>query len=547
MSRARLEQVVQDAVTAGILPTDAARPDQDSRPWPVVLLTALGAWLAAIPLLVVVGLLLGDLISRGTGPYIIGPLVLGAAVVILRARNVPLFFEQLAVPALLVGLGTLSFGLFRDMSHQMAAGMLALISLCIGWAIDRAWLRVLLGAAAAALTVTALFSKRWIIFNGSELSGLWFALHAVVALWLVAGWMQRNLLNDGARAPQAAALESLLVGWLLATLAGLAFWSGMTFLVGASFGGGIGGEVARGLGPKNAPGWQIMSLQSASVLLALGAAAWMASSWPALRRPWCAGVAAVLIALSWFMPSLGAVLLALAVCVGSGRWRLAAAAGLAAAWIVGAFYYQLSWPLATKAMVMVAAGVVLGALTWLAARMDRSGEPSDAPGASPFTARGGQAGIALAALAVLIAVNFGIWQKEDLIAHGQPVFVELAPVDPRSLMQGDYMQLNFRVPVDVASNLDGLLDNKRPRVVAKRNALGVATFTRMDNGTPLAPDEFPVELTPKNGSWILVSDAWFFKEGEAGRWEKAKYGEFRVGAGGRALLVGLRGADLEEL
>ena len=37
---------------------------------------------------------------------------------------------------------------------------------------------------------------------------------------------------------------------------------------------------------------------------------------------------------------------------------------------------------------------------------------------------------------------------ERYIADGQPVFVELAPVDPRSLMQGDYMQLNFRLPGD---------------------------------------------------------------------------------------------------
>lgn len=547
MSRARMEQVLQDAIAAGILPADAARPGQDSRPWPVVLLTALGAWLAAIPLLVVVSLLLGDLISRGTGPYIVGPLVLCAAIVILRARNVPLFFEQLAVPALLVGLGTLSFGLFRDMSYQTAAGVLALLAVGIAWAIDRTWLRVLLGVAAAVFTIMAVLPKRWSFFYGSDLSGLWFALHVVFALWIVAGWIQRNLLNDGTRARHAAALESVSAGWLLATLAGLAFWSGMTFLAGASFGGGIGGEVARGLSPKSTPGWQVISLQLASLVLALGAAAWMAHCWPALRRAWCAGVAAVMIALCWFMPSLGAVLLALAFCAGSGRWRLAAAAGLAGAWIIGAFYYQLSWPLATKAIVLVLAGVVLGALAWIAARMDRSGKTPGAIDPTPSPTRSAQAGIVLAALAVLIAINAGIWQKEDLIAHGQPVFVELAPVDPRSLMQGDYMQLNFRLPGNMAGSPERMPDSERPRVVAKRDARGIATLIRMDDGSPLAQDEFRIELTPKHGRWMLVSDAWFFKEGEAGRWEKARYGEFRVGANGRALLVGLRGADLESL
>ena len=44
-----------------------------------------------------------------------------------------------------------------------------------------------------------------------------------------------------------------------------------------------------------------------------------------------------------------------------------------------------------------------------------------------------------------------------------------------------------------------------------------------------------------------MTDAWYFKEGEAARWARAKYGEFRVDASGRALLVGLRGPELEAL
>jgi uncharacterized membrane-anchored protein len=75
----------------------------------------------------------------------------------------------------------------------------------------------------------------------------------------------------------------------------------------------------------------------------------------------------------------------------------------------------------------------------------------------------------------------------------------------------------------------------------------VATLLRRDTGAPLAPGEFVIELTPKNGQWTVVTDAWFFAEGEAERWAKARYGEFRVDAKGRALLVGLRGAQLETL
>jgi uncharacterized membrane-anchored protein len=280
-------------------------------------------------------------------------------------------------------------------------------------------------------------------------------------------------------------------------------------------------------------------------VLALGAALAAARAWPTLRQPWCAGLAAVLAALAWFMPALGAVLLALALCATSGRWRLAGAAAVAAAWIVGAFYYQLHWPLATKAAVMVAAAAVLGALAWSALRAAAVVAPvPGAPLGRPPRLLGG-AGLSL--VAVLAVANVGIWQKESVIAHGQPVYVELAPADPRSLMQGDFMRLNYRLPPAVDSHLDGLPGAQRPRVVARRDARGVATVLRLDTGAPLAADELLIELTPKDGRWVLVSDAWFFKEGEAARWQPARYGEFRVAPDGRALLVGLKGAALNGL
>jgi uncharacterized membrane-anchored protein len=545
MSAHAVDYVLRAAIASGILPPTATRPAQDTRPWPVVLLTGLGAWLAALPLLGVVGLLLGDLISRSVGPYVVGALVLAAALVVLRSRELPLFVEQLAVPALLVGGGSLAFGLFRDLPAQAAAALLALVALGFAAAIPRPWLRVLLGAAAAVLATFACLPDRWRLFEHADLMRFGVAWHASVALWLLAGLVQREVLIDGARARAAAALESLSAGWLLATLAGLAWWSGMSFLVGATLGGGLAGEVARELGTRSGAGGNAVALPSLSLLLTLAAAFWLARAWPTLRRPWCAAVAAVLLGLAWFMPALGAVLLALAACVGTQRWRLAGAAALAAAWIVGSFYYQLNWPLADKAAVLVGAAALLAALAWWAPRSPVAGDtPRTAP--SVLT-RAAQAGIAVTALAVLAVANLGIWQKEDLIAHGQPVYVELAPVDPRSLMQGDFMRLNFRVLGGLQTQLDGLLSAQRPRVVVRLDERGVATVLRLDTGAPLGPAELRVELTPKDGRWVFVSDAWFFKEGEAARWAPAKYGEFRVGSDGRALLVGLRGADLQPL
>ncbi|HNK19280.1 MAG TPA: DUF4401 domain-containing protein, partial [Piscinibacter sp.] len=94
MSSIHLDEILERARAQGLLPADAKAPVDEGRPWPVVLLTALGAWLAALPMLGVVGMLLGDLISRSVGPYLVGTLLLAGAIVVLRSRDLPLFLEQ---------------------------------------------------------------------------------------------------------------------------------------------------------------------------------------------------------------------------------------------------------------------------------------------------------------------------------------------------------------------------------------------------------------------------------------------------------------------
>ena len=44
---------------------------------------------------------------------------------------------------------------------------------------------------------------------------------------------------------------------------------------------------------------------------------------------------------------------------------------------------------------------------------------------------------------VLCVAGWIVWSNERILAHGQVVRLELAPADPRSLMQGDYMMLNY--------------------------------------------------------------------------------------------------------
>ena len=96
-------------------------------------------------------------------------------------------------------------------------------------------------------------------------------------------------------------------------------------------------------------------------------------------------------------------------------------------------------------------------------------------------------------LLVLVVVNVQIARKELLARSGRAVLLELAPVDPRSLMQGDYMALQFRASNDAFGRgaRENLADG---HIVLQMDASGVGKYKRMDDGSPLAADEVPPTL-----------------------------------------------------
>lgn len=538
MTSEQLQAVLRAGASQGWMPADATLPTDDTRPWPLVLLTALGAWLAAIPLFGFFAMLLGPALTQHGGAYVVGVPVLGVAALVLRQPGLPVFVEQLAVPGLLTGMVSLAFGLFRDLPHQTASALMMAVCVALIAFLPRAWLRVLLGAAAAILLMLAVQpGDLW--RNGHRpLAFQWLALHAALAVWCMSAWLQRA---GRIRAATAMAIEAAGAGWFVAVVVGLALWSGMTFLVAGSLGGNLAADIARELAtrPQGTPVWWLLRAVSAG--LGAAAIAWTAHAWPALRGVRTACIAAVLVVLCGFLPALGGAMLALALALTSGRWLLAGFAGLGAAWIVGSFYYQLQWTLADKALVLAAAGAALAAIAWTAPR-------EHAPAARASFAARPAALVASAAVLALLVANVSIWQKEALIAEGRALFVELAPVDPRSLMQGDYMRLNWRLPTDGEDRLRQLVTLERPHVIAMRDQRGVARLLRVTGSdAPVGPDELRIELTPKGGRWVLVTDAWYFREGQAQRWARARYGEFRVGSDGRALLVGLADAELRPL
>lgn len=182
--------------------------------------------------------------------------------------------------------------------------------------------------------------------------------------------------------------------------------------------------------------------------------------------------------------------------------------------------------------------------------------------------------IALAVLGLLLVLggyDHAIWQKERLLARGATVRLALAPVDPRALLTGDYMALDYAIARDIVqatgqrrdltrcgpigAERDARCDDGAIRArfdgwaVVRLDASGVATLARATIGErPVpGPGEILLRYRQRDGRARLGTDAWYFQEGTGTEYQQARYGEFRVDDDGTMVLVRMLDAKLEAL
>lgn len=145
----------------------------------------------------------------------------------------------------------------------------------------------------------------------------------------------------------------------------------------------------------------------------------------------------------------------------------------------------------------------------------------------------------LASVGVFAVLGWMVADAEALIRDGELVLVQMAPVDPRSLIQGDYMRLAWAIERQVT------IEEPGPQtVVVGVDARGVATFRRRADAAPLAADERLFQVHGGAASGVTIEPrSYLFQEGRADDFARAKFGIFRVARSGRHLLVGLARED----
>lgn len=290
-------------------------------------------------------------------------------------------------------------------------------------------------------------------------------------------------------------------------------------------------------------GWRDQPLVYGIALLGMAAlcAVWTPYPPVALALSW------ILVAYAWRYLSLLAVAVAMGLfCL----WRL---------------YYILNISLLDKAELLLATGVGCLVFAYLGQLSRKKTGAVAAPQQAP---KGMVASVLLGTVLVLGVANVAIVQKERILSDGQTVLLELAPVDPRSLMQGDYMSLNFALSQNLSALSWGLpkdvlakMDAQQWVVVAVQlDANKVAqlkgVYLEQDGQERLWTEEGPVaepsdvmrlRMRRHRSNWTPGTDAWFFAEGSADRFDAARYGEFAVVEGGQSLLRAMLDKDRKEI
>ena len=244
---------------------------------------------------------------------------------------------------------------------------------------------------------------------------------------------------------------------------------------------------------------------------------------------------------------------------------------------LGGFYYQLSIPLLYKGVLLVSFAVIFAIVTLFLHARYKTPSQSAVENHSVFKAPIWLVGVFV--IALLGAVNYKVQQFEDVLATGKPVVLKIAPVDPRSLMQGDYMVLNYAIlsefqqsqvlsesnesldsnePIDTVESNEttGIDESSRPSgkkayILVHLDKNHVATFCEEQSEIPTdfkhcTPNVYlPIRY---NGSWHpkLPSQDYFFAEGKGEHYAQAEYAEYRF-KDGILLLARLLDKDLKGL
>lgn len=214
------------------------------------------------------------------------------------------------------------------------------------------------------------------------------------------------------------------------------------------------------------------------------------------------------------------------------------------------YYYSLKLPLLYKSYLLLSVGVVFSLIVVRLYRQYPE-QQEHIQGHSSYTKRVPVTALVTLVLTLGIA-QFTIHQNEDVLENGESIVLKLAPKDPRSLMQGDYMELHYELlnqVLDALSNEE--MTNSKAYALLTLDENHIATLCRIEFEKPqyfdgCAQGIYLSVTLNSYGDLSLPTHQFFFPEGKGEHYNQAEYGEYRFKEG-KALLLRLLNTELEAL
>ncbi len=154
--------------------------------------------------------------------------------------------------------------------------------------------------------------------------------------------------------------------------------------------------------------------------------------------------------------------------------------------------------------------------------------------------------IALCSCAIFAGL---VGRSEHVLRQGQSIYVSLRPVDPRSILQGDYMALDYELFTS------GALPN------AEHQSTLPLAYVRLDTKGRVAETRFTphgftqggavhalqLKHVPHSNRFYPAARSYLFAEGLASCYSKAAFAEFKVMPSGQSVLASLTDSQLGSL
>lgn len=144
------------------------------------------------------------------------------------------------------------------------------------------------------------------------------------------------------------------------------------------------------------------------------------------------------------------------------------------------------------------------------------------------------------ALIIFSVFNYAIYEKQQILSDGEIVLLKITPMDPRSLLQGDYMAFQYAIEEEMENAVKE--PQKNGFAVIKPDNDRVAHFVRIYQGETLTDDEKIIKFqynAELSHHYVIRPSSFLFQEGLGPLYQKAEYAIFHYRGFKNYLLVGM--------